>query len=64
MASVSNNTKGNPYHDEKTGEFTSENGGGTKSGETLKIKLKEGTNLDDLKSEIASKPKLKLKVVP
>lgn len=30
MAIKSNNTTGNPYHDERTGQFTGENGGGAK----------------------------------
>ena len=54
MATKSNNTQGNPYHDEATGEFTSANGGGGKTGE---LETEAKTNLPQ--PETANSPKLK-----
>lgn len=57
MAQKSSNTKGNPYHDEGTGQFTSAEGGSTPSNGALgdgskhfSIRLKSNFNLDDARS--------------
>lgn len=70
MATKSNNTQGNPYHDEETGEFTSADssgekksrlvlkpqyrGGETKDGSS-KLHLKSEADLSDLKARIEAK---------
>lgn len=43
----SDNTKGNPYHDEE-GKFTSGDGAGKKSDKSQSIKLKDGVDLSNL----------------
>lgn len=53
MATKSNNTQGNPYHDETTGEFTSPNSASQKTEQpqqsgNLNIKLKDGVDLSKL----------------
>ena len=71
MAKVSSNEKGNKYHDEKTGEFTTANGGSAKQGETTtlkseipeslptpKLKLKEGVDLEALRKKISERQQL------
>lgn len=63
MATKSNNTQGNPWHDED-GKFTSEGDGSVKN-ETLEspgLKLKAGVSLDQLnKNNLVLKGNLKLK---
>lgn len=61
MAVKSDNTKGNPYHDDE-GKFTSESGQSSKEQKiatvlpsTNQIKLKIGADLNQLKQEIAAK---------
>ena len=63
MPIKSDNTHGNPYHDEGTGEFTSPDAASSannsadvsaKSG-TFAIKLKEGVNVDDIKKELSER---------
>lgn len=39
MAIQSNNTIGNPYHDEATGQFTSKNGGGSKQSDSSVLNM-------------------------
>lgn len=59
MAQKSSNIKGNPYHDEETGQFTSAEGGSSISkgdlGDGFKhfsIRLKSNFNLHDARSEL------------
>lgn len=57
MATKSSNTQGNPYHDEKTGEFTSANDSGEKLEKIeSQISLKPGVDLSTIK-----KPSVKMK---
>lgn len=59
MATKSTNTQGNPYHDEKTGKFTSSDSSSS-SGEVnlndgaklFSIRLKPNANLNDAKSDL------------
>ena len=53
MAIKSNNTQGNPYHDEGSGEFTSpNNGNGSSNAIVNKIKIKPGANLSNFAQSI------------
>ena len=59
MAQKSSNTKGNPYHDEGTGQFTNAEGGSTQSKGELgndskhfSIRLKSNFNLNDARSDL------------
>lgn len=59
MAQKSSNTKGNPYHDEGTGQFTNAEGGSTQSKSELvdgskhfSIRLKSNFNLNDARSDL------------
>lgn len=54
MATKSNNTQGNPWHDEN-GRFTSEGENGVNDDEVLAIKLKSGVDLSNLKQNIKLK---------
>lgn len=67
MPIKSDNTKGNPYHDEETGEFTSEGAGNGKSEEIEekvlynklpsagKAKIKVGANLEEARKKVAER---------
>lgn len=48
MAIKSNNAQGNPFHDESTGQFTSENGGSSEEKQAMKLfGLENGNKMHD-----------------
>lgn len=66
MPIKSDNVKGNPYHDESTGEFTSAENTSSKNEESLikEIKLKSGVNIEDIKADVARRLEDKKNKIP